>query len=284
MKKIEKKAYAKINLSLDVLKKREDNYHDLSMIMQKIELHDKLIIEETLDKKIVIFSNNKNIPLDSKNIVYKISYTIIKKFKIEKGLKIYIEKNIPIASGLAGGSTDAATTLKILNEMWNLNLSINEMVDISKNIGADIPFFFYDNTALAEGIGEKITPLTSFTDRYILLVNPGISIDTGFVYSKLELNSKLFHPDNGKLINYIKNGDTLGLAENMINVLESVTAKKFPVIEEIKKELKDKNALGSMMSGSGATVFGIFDNERDLKIAAEYMRKRYETVIVTKTI
>lgn len=284
MKSVEKKAYAKINLSLDVVRRREDGYHDLEMIMQQIGICDIIRVEETEGSEIEISADGGNIPTDSDNIVYKISYTLKERFNIGKGVRIHIEKNIPVAAGLAGGSTDAAAVMMILNEIWNLDMDKDEMTDIAKNIGADIPFFFYGKTALAEGIGEKITPLSDFSGRKILLVNPGVPVNTGHVYKNLKLNENLKRPDNKELIEFIENGETQKLAENMANVLESVTIAEHPVIDEIKKEMMDCGALGSMMSGSGPTVFGIFDKDSTIETAYEKMKEKYKTALITETI
>lgn len=284
MKSVEKKAYAKINLSLDVVRRREDGYHDLEMIMQQIGICDIIRVEETEGSEIEISADGGNIPTDSDNIVYKISYTLKERFNIGKGVRIHIEKNIPVAAGLAGGSTDAAAVMMILNEIWNLDMDKDEMTDIAKNIGADIPFFFYGKTALAEGIGEKITPLSDFSGRKILLVNPGVPVNTGHVYKNLKLDENLKRPDNKELIEFIENGETQKLAENMANVLESVTIAEHPVIDEIKKEMMDCGALGSMMSGSGPTVFGIFDKDSTIETAYERMKEKYKTALITETI
>ncbi len=284
MKSVEKKAYAKINLSLDVVRRREDGYHDLEMIMQQIGICDIIRVEETEGSEIEISADGGNIPTDSDNIVYKISYTLKERFNIGKGVRIHIEKNIPVAAGLAGGSTDAAAVMMILNEIWNLDMDKDEMTDIAKNIGADIPFFFYGKTALAEGIGEKITPLSDFSGRKILLVNPGVPVNTGHVYKNLKLDENLKRPDNKELIEFIENGETQKLAENMANVLESVTIAEHPVIDEIKKEMMDCGALGSMMSGSGPTVFGIFDKDSTIETAYEKMKEKYKTALITETI
>ena len=278
------KAYGKINLSLDVLRKREDNYHDLEMIMQEIDLYDLLTIEEINSDDIVIDSDDEKLPRDERNIVYKVVKKIKDDFNIKKGVNIFIEKNIPVSAGLAGGSTDAAAVIKILNDLWNLKMKKSEMVNLGKNIGADIPFFIYGNTALSEGIGEIITPLPRFSNKKVLLVNPGIEVSTAFVYGNLKLDGKLNRPVNRDLIEYIELDDTKSLAENMKNVLESVTEREYPIISKIKEDLINYGALGSMMSGSGPTVFGIFDEEEKIQKAYNELSEVYELVIITETI
>lgn len=281
---ISRKAYGKINLSLDVLRRREDNYHDLRMIMQEIDLSDSIYVEEIESDKIIIDSNDQNLPKDKDNIVYRVVERIKTEFEIKKGIKIFIEKNIPVSAGLAGGSTDAGTIIKILNELWDLKLEKSRMVELTKDIGADIPFFIYGGTALSEGIGDIITPISSFSNRKILLVNPGIEVSTAYVYNNLELDTYLDRPETERLIRYINIGDTKSLAKNMKNVLESVTIKKYTIIDDIKADLMKFGALGSMMSGSGPTVFGIFDNYETIKNAFDNLSKKYEMVIMAKTM
>ncbi|KNF09785.1 4-diphosphocytidyl-2-C-methyl-D-erythritol kinase IspE [Gottschalkia purinilytica] len=276
-------AYAKINLSLDVIKRREDGYHELKMIMQQIDLKDTLTIEET-DKNIEIVTDNEKLPIDSSNVVYKVWYTLSNEFNIKKGVRININKNIPISAGLAGGSTDAAAVLKGLNELWNLGLTERELMDIGVKIGADVPYCIMGGTALAEGIGEKLTKLKSFSNKLILLANPGIEVSTAYVYNSLDLKNIKIRPDTSKLIESIEKEDTNYLAKNMVNVLESVTIKDYPIINEIKKDMIENGAIGSIMSGSGSTVFGIFENENDLEKCKEKLNKKVNTVITSKTI
>ncbi len=279
-------AYGKINLSLDVLGKKSDGYHKLRMIMQEIDLKDIITISEVKgnDRNIKLTSNNKEVPTDSTNIVHKAITILYEKFNINKNVEVYIEKNIPISAGLAGGSTDAAAVLKGLNKIWNLQLSINELMDLGLRLGADVPFCIMGGTALSEGIGEKLTPLEPFKDKLILLANPGVSVSTGNVYNNLDLENLEDRPDTEKAISYIKNGDTKSLAENMKNVLESVTTRVYPKIEMIKIEMINCGALGSLMSGSGATVFGIFDDIEKLETCKSELEKNLETVIIAKTI
>lgn len=286
MKTITLDAYGKINLSLDVLERQSDGYHKLKMIMQEIALKDVVTIREVSgnDGRIKLTSNNTKVPTDETNIVHKAITLLSEKFNIDKNIEVYIEKNIPISAGLAGGSTDAAAVLKGLNEIWSLKLSQEELMDLGLVLGADVPFCIIGGTALSEGIGEKLTPLKPFKDKLILLANPGVSVSTGHVYKSLDLENLKVRPDIEKILSYIENDDTRSLAKDMENVLESVTIGVYPRIEKLKVEMKNCGALGSLMSGSGATVFGIFDDMEKLKKCKARLEKDLETVIATRTI
>ncbi|AFS77229.1 4-diphosphocytidyl-2-C-methyl-D-erythritol kinase IspE [Gottschalkia acidurici 9a] len=286
MRKVKLNAYAKINLSLDVLGKRENGYHELSMIMQQIDLKDIITIEEVngIQNSIEINSNSSKVPLDNSNIVYRAWEEISKKYSGNKGVRVSIEKNIPISAGLAGGSTDAAAVLKGLNKLWSLNLTDAELMDIGLKVGADVPFCIIGGTALAEGIGEKLTKIKSFSNKYILLANPGIEVSTSHVYKNLNLKTIEKRPDINNIIRYIEQSDIYSLSKEMSNVLESVTIKENPIIDEIKQSMISNGAVGSLMSGSGATVFGIFDSEEKLENCKKILEKKIDTVICTKTI
>ena len=286
MKTIKIDAYAKVNLSLDVLGKRENGYHELSMIMQEISLKDIVTLKEVNDNNnnIEIKCNRKEVPTDERNIVYNAFKLMSKKYNIDKSISIYIEKNIPISGGLAGGSTDAAAVLKGLNQLWNLGLTKEELMKIGVEIGADVPFCIMGGTALSEGIGEKLTPIVPFKDKLLLLVNPDIEVSTEYVYKNLDLKKMVDRPDIKSIISFIKQDDIEGLSRNMKNVLESVTIKKHPEIAEIKESLINFGALGSLMSGSGATVFGIFDSEKTLNRCKTEIEKTMKTVIRTVTV
>lgn len=281
---VEMVANAKVNLSLDVVRRREDNYHDLEMIMQEIDLADKIFIKEIDVDEIRVLCNRDDIPTDETNIVYKISYTIKNRFNIDKGLEIKIDKNIPIAAGLGGGSADAAATIKGINKLWNLNMSEQDMIDISKPLGADIPFCIIGGTAVARGIGDKLTKISGLKETMILLVNPEIGVSTKFVYQSLNLDVIEKRPDTGKLVDAIQANDLNYIANNMVNVLETVTIKEYPLIDKIKEEMIQYGAIGSLMSGSGSTVFGIFDDESAIDNAEKEFRKQYNLVIRTKTV
>lgn len=276
-------AHAKINLSLDVLRRREDGYHELKMIMQQIALKDIITIEDR-DTDVIIESNNNDIPLDSSNLVYKAYRLLADMYNIKKGIYIHIQKNIPVAAGLAGGSTDAAAVLKGLNQLWNINLPQKELMDIGVKIGADVPYCLIGGTVLAEGIGEKLTELRSFSDKLILLANPDIPVSTAHVFKSLKLNDILVRPDTESLLKSVYNDDINFLAENMANVLETITIKEHPILNDIKHHMLEYGALGSLMSGSGPTVFGIFKNEHDIQKCKDSLSNRIKTVIMTKTV
>jgi len=283
MSKIVIDAYGKINLSLDVLSRREDGYHELRMIMQQIDLKDIISIEE-IDKGIEIEADSSQIPIDSSNLVYKAWDILSKKFNVDRGVSIKIEKNIPVAAGLAGGSSDAAAVLKGLNQLWNLGLEEKELMDIGLEIGADVPYCIMGGTALAEGIGEKLTKLRPFSNKLILLANPGVHVPTAYVYKNLRLDKIHKHPETDELISYVEENNTKLVAENMVNLLETVTIEEHPIIEDIKETMIKYGALGSIMSGSGPTVFGIFQKEKDMLKCKEFLDKSINTVLMVKTV
>lgn len=276
-------AYGKINLALDVLYKRDDGYHEIDTVMQQIDLKDTLILKDR-DSGISIESNEKSIPLDERNLAYKAWKKMVERVKVNRGVDITIIKRIPVAAGLAGGSTDAAAVIKGLNMLWDLNLSQEELMKIGKEIGADVPFCIFGGTAQAKGIGERLKRIKSFSNKLILLVNIGVEVPTEYVYKSLNLNNKNLVVDIKKLIGYIDRDDLKKVAENMSNKLESVVIKEYPIIEIIKEEMVKLGALGALMSGSGPTVFGIFDDENKLYSCKERMERKYKKVIVTKTI
>lgn len=276
-------AYGKINLALDVLHKRDDGYHEINTIMQQIDLKDTIILRNR-PKGISIRCNDNRIPTDERNLAYKAWEKMVEKTKEKRGVDIIIEKRIPLAAGLAGGSTDAAAVLKGLNILWDLNLSQNELMEIGKEIGADVPFCILGGTAYGKGIGEKLKSLKAFSNKLILLANIGVEVPTHHVYKSLNLKEKTFVLDIDKIVKYIEEDNLIGVAKNMDNFLESVVLKEYPVIEKIKEEMIKEGALGALMSGSGPTVFGIFDDENKLYNCKEKLERNIEKVIITKTI
>lgn len=267
------KARAKINLSLDVLRKREDGYHDVQMIMQSISLHDKVFLEIIDEKGIKISCDKKWVPSNSDNIAYKAAKVLLDKFNLPRGINIKIVKNIPVAAGLAGGSADAAAVLKGIDKMFSLNLKQDELMELGKTIGADVPFCIKGGTMLAEGIGEVLTEIKPLMNVDILLVKPKISVSTAWVYKNLDLDKINSRPATDYLISMIEERDLQNLGKRMTNVLEAVTIKKHGVILEIKEKLVRLGALGSMMSGSGPTVFGIFENRLTAQKAYEKIKR-----------
>lgn len=273
MDKISQVAFGKINLGLNVLKKRFDGYHDLDMIMQTVDISDVITITKTDEKNTIeVSSNTGKIPNDSSNLAYKAAEIICDEFDITDGIKIEIEKNIPIAAGMAGGSADCAATLKAMNKLFDLGLSTGELMDRGVSLGADVPFCVLGGTARAEGIGEVLTPLTPMPYCYILLAKPDVSVSTGFVYGRIDEINVENKPDTEAMISAIENGDLEKLAKNICNVLEEVTIPDYPIIEDIKNEMKNAGALNAMMTGSGPTVFGIFDDEDKAKVAMEKLK------------
>lgn len=266
-----KKTPAKINLTLDVTGKLENGYHTLSMIMQSIDVCDELSFEKTADETI-LFSMNKDLPDKipaEKNLVYKAAKLMKDTFKIDGGFKIHLTKNIPAAAGLAGGSSDCAATLIGINELCGLGLDIEKLYEIGVKLGADVPFCIRKGTMLAEGIGEILTPLAPLTGIPVLLIKPNISISTPYVYKHLKLNELDYHPDNKAVISYIKDNNIKKIAASLSNVLETVTIPENPIIAELKHYLTENGAIGSLMSGSGPTTFGIFENMETAKKAYE---------------
>lgn len=283
MREIVVDGFGKINLALDVLYKRDDGYHEINTIMQQIDLKDTIVLRNR-DKGINIECNDKSVPLDERNIVYKAWKKIVEKTGTNKGIDVTINKNIPVAAGLAGGSTNAAAVLKGLNKLWNLELPEEELLKMGKTIGADVPFCLVGGTAQAKGIGEKLKSIKSFSNKFILLANIGVEVSTPYVYRNLNLKNKGMFVDVEKVIKYIEDGNVKGVAENMANILETVVINKYPVIGKIKEEMIKFGALGALMTGSGPTVFGVFDDEDKLYNCKERMEEKIKKVIVTKTI
>lgn len=278
------KAYAKVNISLDIVGKREsDGYHLLKMIMQGIDLYDVIDIDKQREG-IIITCNKNYVPVDERNLAYKAAVLFKERYDIKDGVKINIIKNIPVSAGLAGGSTDGAAVLKLMNKLFNINASDKELMDLGLKLGADIPYCIQGGTALCEGIGEVITPLDSFKDKIIVLVKPGFGVSTKEVYKNFDLNKVRKHPETEKLIEAMKNNDVKYVAENMKNLLENVTLRKHKVLIRIKEEMNSYGALGSMMSGSGPTIFAFFDDMLKAQLCFEKMKDKYYDVFITRTI
>ena len=281
MSSIELKSRAKINLSIDVLGKREDGYHLVEMIMQTIDLYDIIKIKEIEIDEININSNSSDIPLNENNIVYKAAKVLKDQFNIKKGVEIFIEKNIPVAAGMAGGSSNAAADLVGLNKLWKLNLSEVRLQEIGIKLGADVPFCISGNAALAQGIGEELTYIKGLSkDTVILVSKPNLFVSTKEVYECIDSKDIDKRPNNKFLIECLKNEDTRQLAENMFNVLEGVTMDKHPVIQQIKDIMTNNRALGAMMSGSGPTVFGLYENREDAVKCKAILEKQFKQTFV----
>lgn len=284
MNSIDLKSRAKVNLSIDVLGKREDGYHLVEMIMQTIDLYDKLKITEIEENSILIKSNSLDIPLNEDNIMYKAVNLLKNQFNIEKGIEISIEKNIPVAAGMAGGSSNAAAVLVGLNKLWDLGLSENELKDIGLKLGADVPFCITGGSALAEGIGEELTNIKGLPeDLNIVVCKPNIFVSTKEVYQSLNMDKVKRRPKNKELIDALQKEDVKFISENMVNVLEEVTSLKYSEIGQIEDIMIKNKALGSMMSGSGPTVFGLFDNKDCAIKAKEDLQAKYNQVYLVKS-
>jgi 4-diphosphocytidyl-2-C-methyl-D-erythritol kinase len=279
------KAHAKINLSLDVLKRRDDGYHDLKMVMQTLALHDKITLEKTEDNLIYLEPGLKWLPSGPDNLAYKAAALIMEQCGIKNGIRITIEKRIPVAAGLAGGSADAAAVLKGINTMFDIGLTQEELMEMGKSLGADVPYCIVGGTMLAEGIGDKLTRLNPFGGFDVILLKPKVGVSTSWVYKNLDLNKVISRPDTELILSAIAEKNIGILAKNMKNVLEDVTVPRYPVIQQAKDKLKSLGALGSMMSGSGPTVFGLFDcGHADLRKALSGSRDPRWYTYLTKTV
>ena len=267
IKHLSLKAYGKINLGLDVLRRRDDGYHEVRMIMQTINLFDRLEIKKIKEPVIKIHTNLFFLPVNENNLVYKAAKLLIDEFGIQEGVSVGLTKKIPVAAGMAGGSTDAAAMLFGMNRLFGLGLSKKQLMERGVKIGADVPYCIMRGTALAEGIGDMLSPLPAMVKCPVLIAKPQISVSTKFVYQNLKLDDKTVHPDIDRLIEDIRNKDLKAVSDHMGNVLESVTIPNYPVISQIKEQMMDSGAVGSMMSGSGPTVFGLFDDSRTAQLA-----------------
>ncbi len=269
------KALAKINLGLDVVRRREDGYHEVRMIMQTIQLYDRLDIKRTQEPGIQIQTNLSFLPVNENNLIYKAAKLLMDEFSITDGVSVKLDKRIPVAAGMAGGSTDAAAMLIGVNRLFSLGLTKKQLMERGVQIGADVPYCIMRGTALAEGIGEALSPLPPMIKCPVFIAKPSISVSTKFVYQNLKLDDTTIHPDIDRLIDDIKAKSLHDIAAHMGNVLETVTIPNYPVIDEIKKHMLSNGAVGAMMSGSGPTVFGLFDDEDTAKKAYKAMRSSH---------
>ena len=283
MEQITIAAPAKINLSLDITGKLENGYHALDTIMQTISIEDKITLAKT-GRQISVLCDHPQVPQGNGNICHKAAEAFFEKTALEGGVIITIDKNIPVAAGLAGGSSDAAAVIKGLNLLYGTGLTQREMCEIGLKCGADVPYCIVAGTCRAKGIGEKLTKLPSFAGVYIVLVVPDFFVSTEWAYKNYDLNKTDEKPCTEELISYIRGRDIKNTAERMANVLESVTAKKHPEIREIKHDIKKSGACGSVMSGSGPSVFGLFENEEKARIAFSVIREKYNRSYLTLTV
>lgn len=267
MKEISVRAFAKINLTLDVTGVRPNGYHEVRMILQNINLYDKLTIRKIVKNEVILSAGQTTLPLGNDNLICKACNAFFASTGISAGIFIDLDKRIPVAAGMAGGSADAAATLQGLNELFETGLSTNQLCDIGVKLGADVPFCIIGGTVLAEGIGEILTPLADAPDCHLLIVKPSAGISTKHVYEALAPCEELIHPDTDAMIEAINKKSITEVASKLGNVLESVTIAEVPVIADIKAEMLEMGALGSLMSGSGTTVFGIYDSKAKAEAA-----------------
>lgn len=277
------RSYAKINLTLDVLSKRDDGYHDVEMIMQTVSLFDLVIVDKA-PSGIVISTNLRYLPNNEKNIAYKAAQVFFQKTGIRGGVRIMIHKNIPVAAGLAGGSGNCAAVLAAMNMLFNAKLSVDELCEMGAQLGADVPYCLCGGTQLAQGIGEKLTKLTPMPETTVLIVKPPINVSTGSVYEKIDSAPIENHPDTKGIIAAIEVGDINKISENLCNVMESVTKSMYPVIGGIKQKMLQNGALGALMSGSGPSVFGFFDDYSKAKLSHDSFAHQYKDVFLTRIL
>lgn len=277
---MKKKSYAKINLILDVIEKRQDGYHNIDGIMQMIDLYDE--VEVKISDKFEITSNSKDIPLDEKNLVYKVYKVLKEKYKFNERFSILIEKNIPVSAGIAGGSTNSAVVIEMIDEILGLNMSLDDKKQIGKSVGADIPYLLVGKTARTRGIGDELEILDSLPTTDILIVNNGVEIATPYVYSNIVPSGNSDRID--KLINVYKNKNYDEFFKGLYNVMEKVSISYCPEIQNIKDKMYEFNCINSLMSGSGPTVFGIFNDDKDIKKAYDYFKKIYKNTFIVKTM
>lgn len=274
IKHLRLKAYGKINLGLDVLGRRDDGYHEVRMVMQTVGLHDRIDLYRTREPGIRLETNLFYLPDNEQNLAYRAARLLMEEFHVKEGLFIRLRKFIPVSAGMAGGSTDAASVLFGVNKMFGLGLSLQELMDRGVTLGADIPYCLMRGTALSEGIGEKLSPLPPMPQCQVLVAKPGVSVSTKVVYDAIDAMelSPSDHPDIDGMIDAIRRRDLRGVTSKFGNVLELVTGDRYPVIAKLEQVMRDYGAMGAMMSGSGPTVFGLFENHGAAQAAYEQLR------------
>ena len=269
-------AYAKINIGLDVVRRRPDGYHEVRMIMQQIGLHDVLSVNREDAPGIRISTDRSDLSVGEDNLIYKAAKLMMDEYGLSGGISVNLKKNIPVAAGLAGGSTDAAATIMAVNELYSLGISREDLMKLGVRIGADVPFCIMGGCAVAEGIGEILTPIGSKVNFKVLLAKPSESVSTKYVYEHLDLEH-MIHPDIDAIADGLKSGDTEKIIRNMGNVMETVTASMVPAIGNIERVMTDcPGIIRAMMSGSGPTVFGLLadeGNEEEAKAACDSIRQ-----------
>lgn len=274
MYQLKLKAYGKINLGLDVLRKRPDGYHEVRMIMQTVDLYDSIYMSRMKEPGIRLTTNLSYLPGDESNLVYKAAKLLMEECGITGGVDISLRKFLPVAAGMAGGSTDCAAALKGMNELFGLGLSEEELKLYGVRLGADVPYCIMGGTALAEGIGEKLTRLKQVPKMHLVVAKPPVSVSTKFVYTALKTDEIAAHPDIDGMLDAIEREDVEGIVSRLGNVLESVTEPAYPVIAEIKACMKACGCMGTLMSGSGPTVFGVFGTKEEAEHAKQVIREK----------
>lgn len=271
--KTTQRAYAKINIGLDVLRRRADGYHEVKMIMQTVDIYDELVLERRKEPGIELRMDNSELPSGGDNLICRAADLLFREKKITEGVNISLTKRIPIAAGMAGGSADAAAALRGLNELFDMGYSMKELQALGVGLGADIPYCLAGGTMLSEGIGEILTPLPAPPAAHLVIAKPDINVSTAFVYGNLHADRLAWHPDIDGMIAALQKGDLDGITGRLGNVLETVTVKAHPVIEQIKELLRKQGAENALMSGSGPTVFGIFKEKETAARAAEAVER-----------
>lgn len=268
-----RKAYAKINLGLDVIGRLENGYHVVKMVMQTVGIYDVLTLKK-IPSGIVVTTDNGELPTDDNNLIYKAARLMREAYGITEGVSIHLEKNIPIAAGMAGGSTDAAGTFLGMNQLFEIGATIQELQELGVKVGADVPYCIMGGTALAEGIGEILSPLPASPQCHLVVAKPDINVSTKYVYEHLDAEGVETHPDIDGMIEALEEGELQGIVSRLGNVLETVTVKKHTIINTIKQCMLENGALGSLMSGSGPTVFGIFTDEQKAQKAKDEIEEK----------
>ena len=271
--KTTQRAYAKINIGLDVLRRRADGYHEVKMVMQTVDIYDELVLERRKEPGIELRMDNSELPSGGDNLICRAADLLFREKKITEGVNISLTKRIPIAAGMAGGSADAAAALRGLNELFDMGYSLKELQALGVGLGADIPYCLAGGTMLSEGIGEILTPLPAPPAAHLVIAKPDINVSTAFVYGNLHADRLAWHPDIDGMIVALQKGDLDGITDRLGNVLETVTVKAHPVIEQIRELLRKQGAENALMSGSGPTVFGIFKEKETAARAAEAVER-----------
>ena len=283
MDSISLRACAKINLGLDVVRRRPDGYHDVRMIMQTLGLCDEVTVMKVSEPGIHLSCDLPELPCDESNIAWRAAAALMSRFDLQEGVRIEIKKHIPLAAGMAGGSTDCAAVLEGMNELFGLGLDLRGLMEIGVTLGADVPFCLMKGCAISEGIGEILTPIPGLPKMPVLIAKPPAGVSTKYVYEHLKLDSALIHPDIDGMAEALRCGEIGGVVSRLGNVLETVTVSEIPQIEDIKDIMCSEGAMGALMSGSGPTVFGLFSDEESAKRAKKVLQDRYPEDIVCLT-